>query len=231
MTHHVVMHDDLLGRILTILKQDDYYRTLEELPVINSLMTYDDIQLFPKLYDTTTIIERVTGEADLIERQLRQPGMYPLPKTPLPSISGFVLRPTPTFQPIVPDTSPEPVNTHHTNNPQNVETSPESSLPCGQWTQWDQQALTAHHLNIHHHSWLCLHNLLHHSHITQTTHPHTHNTKRHHNHLPPHHLHNSLLFGQILIQPTSLPFQLQKHTNLCPAHHRSTFPSLQMVKG
>ena len=60
--------------------------------------------------------------------------MYPLPKTPLPSTSGFVPRPTPTFQPIVPDTSPEPVNTHHTNNPQNVETSLESSLPCGQWT-------------------------------------------------------------------------------------------------
>ena len=130
----MVMHDDVSGRILTILKQDDYYRTLEELPVINSLTTYDDIQFFPELYDTTTIIERVIHEADLIKRQLRQPGMYPLPKTPLPSTPGFVPRPTPTFQPIVPDTSPEPVNTHHTNNRQNVETSPESSLPCGQWT-------------------------------------------------------------------------------------------------
>ena len=77
MTRHMVIHDDVLGRILTILKQDDYCRTLEELPVINSLTTYDDIQLFPKLYDTTTIIERVTSEADLIKRQLRQPGMYP----------------------------------------------------------------------------------------------------------------------------------------------------------
>ena len=85
MTHHMVMHDDVLGRILTILKQDDYYRTLEELPVIDSHTTYDDIQLFLELYDTITIIERVTGEADLIERQLRQPSMYPLPKTPLPS--------------------------------------------------------------------------------------------------------------------------------------------------
>ena len=74
MTRHMVLHD-VLGRILTILKQDNYYRTLEELPVIDSLTTYDDIQLFPKLYDTTTIIERVTGEADLIKRQLRQPGM------------------------------------------------------------------------------------------------------------------------------------------------------------
>ena len=134
MTHHMVMHDDVLGRILTILKQDDYYRTLEELPVIHSLTTYNDIQLFPKLYDTTTIIERVTGETDLIERQLRQPGMYPPPKTPLPSTSGFVSRPTPTFQPIAPDASPEPVDTCHTNEPQNAETSPESSLPCGQWT-------------------------------------------------------------------------------------------------
>ena len=134
MTHHMVMHDDVLGRILTILKQDDYYRTLEELPVIDGLTAYNDIQLFPELYDTTTIIERVISEADLIERQLRQPGMYPLPKTPLPSTSGFVPRPTPTFQPIAPVTPPEPVNTCHTNNPQNVETSPESSLPCGQQT-------------------------------------------------------------------------------------------------
>ena len=131
MTRHMIMHDDVLGRILTILKQDDYYRMLEELPIINSLTAYDDIQLFPELYDTTTIIERVTGEANLIERQLRKPGMYPLPKTPLPSTSGFVPRPTPTFQPISQDTSPKTVNIHHTNNPQSIETSPESSLPCG----------------------------------------------------------------------------------------------------
>ena len=119
MVHHMVMHDDVLGRILTILKQNDYYRMLEELTVIDSLRAYDDIQLFPKLYDTTTIIEKVTGEADLIEIQLRQPGMYPLPKTPLPSTSGFVPKPTPTFQPIAPDTS----SIHHANNPQSVETS------------------------------------------------------------------------------------------------------------
>ena len=124
----------MLMMMMTILKQDDHYQTLEELPVIDNLTAYNDIQLFPELYDTTTIIERVTGEADLIERQLRQPGMYPLPKTPLPSTSGFVPRPTPTFQPIAPDTSSKTVNTHHTNNPQSVETSPGSSLPCGQQT-------------------------------------------------------------------------------------------------
>ena len=134
MTHHMTLHEDVLGRILTILKQDDYYRTLEELPVIDSLTTYNDIQLFPKLYDTTSIIERITSEADLIKRQLRQPGMYPPSKTPLPSTSGLVPRPIPMFQPIAPATSPEPVNTHNTNGQQNAENSPESSLPCGQRT-------------------------------------------------------------------------------------------------
>ena len=77
MSRHMTLHEDVLERILNILKQDDYYRTLEDLPVIDELMAYDYIKLFPELYDTSTIIERVTAEADLIERQLRQPGMYP----------------------------------------------------------------------------------------------------------------------------------------------------------
>ena len=112
MTHHMILHDDVLERILIILKQDDYYRTLEELPVIDSLTTYKDIQLFPKLYDTTTIIERVTGEADLIERQLRQPAMYPPPRTPLLSTSGFVPKPSSDGQ------------QHQTDGQQSAETSP-----------------------------------------------------------------------------------------------------------
>ena len=130
MTHHMILHDDVLGRILTILKQDDYYRTLEELPVIDSLTTYNDIKLFPELYVTTTIIERVTGEADLIERQLRQPGMYPPPRTPLPSTSGFVPKPSSTFQPIASAAPPLVVNTHQTDGQQSAEMSPGSSLPC-----------------------------------------------------------------------------------------------------
>ena len=70
MSHHMTLHEDVLERILNILKQDDYYRTLEDLPVIDDLTAYDDIRLFSELYDTSTIIERITGEADLIERQL-----------------------------------------------------------------------------------------------------------------------------------------------------------------
>ena len=70
MSRHMALHEDVLERILNILKQDDYYRTLDDLPVIDDLTTYDDIKLFPELYDTSTIIERITAEADLIERQL-----------------------------------------------------------------------------------------------------------------------------------------------------------------
>ena len=71
MSRHMTLHEDVLERILNILKQDDYYRTLEHLPVIDELTAYNDIRLFPELYDTSTIIERVTAKADLIERQLR----------------------------------------------------------------------------------------------------------------------------------------------------------------
>ena len=119
MSHHMTLHEDVLERILNILKQDDYYRTLEDLPVIDELTAYDDIRLFPELYDTSTIIERVTAEADLIERQLRQPGMYPQ-HTNLSHPTSNPPKTTPNFQPT------------STNN--STESSPQSSLPCGQRT-------------------------------------------------------------------------------------------------
>ena len=97
MTHHMALHNDVLGRIHTILKQDVYFRILEELPVIDGLHTYDDIQLFLELFDMSAVIERVTNEANLIEKQLNRSGMYPLPQTPLPCTSGFMPRPSSTF--------------------------------------------------------------------------------------------------------------------------------------
>ena len=93
----MTLHEDVLERTLNILKQDDYYRTLEDLPVIDDLTAYDNIRLFPELYDTGTIIERITGEADLIDRQLQRSGMYPLPKNPSPSTSTSAPRPTSIF--------------------------------------------------------------------------------------------------------------------------------------
>ena len=119
MSHHMTLHEDVLERIVNILKQDDYYRTLEDLPVIDELTAYDNIKLFPELYDTSTIIERVTAEADLIERQLRQLGMYPQ-HTNLSHPTSNPPRTTPNSQPT------------STNN--STESSPQSSLPCGQRT-------------------------------------------------------------------------------------------------
>ena len=106
MTCHIKLHEDVLGRLLTNLKQDDYFRSLEDLPTINGLRAYDDVRLFPELYDTTAVIEQITSEVDLIKRQLKRPGMYPLPSTLLPSVSGFVPRPSPTFKPISPKGQP-----------------------------------------------------------------------------------------------------------------------------
>ena len=119
MSHHMTLHEDVLERILNILKQDDYYRTLVDLPVIDDLIAYDDIRLFPELYDTSTIIERVTGKVDLIERQLRRLGIYPQPTNFSPATSNPP-KPTSIFQPNSTDKS--------------TESSPQSSLPCGQRT-------------------------------------------------------------------------------------------------
>ena len=121
MSRHMALHEDVLESILNILKQDDYYRTLEDLPVIDDLTAYDDIRLFPELYDTSTIIERITGEADLIERQFRRLGIYPQPTNLSPSASTSAPKPTSIFEPSSTDK-------------QSTESSPQSSLPCGQRT-------------------------------------------------------------------------------------------------
>ena len=117
MSRHMTLHEDVIERVLNILKQDDYYRTLEDLPVIDELTAYDDIKVFPELYDTNTIVERVTAEADLIERQLKRPGMYPQ-HIDLPQIT-----------PNLPKAKPQPTSSNNNNN-----SSPQSSLPCGQRT-------------------------------------------------------------------------------------------------
>ena len=72
MTHHMALHNDVLGRIHTILKEDDCFSTLEDLPVIDNLQTYDDIQLFPESFDAAHVTESVTSEADFTEKQLNR---------------------------------------------------------------------------------------------------------------------------------------------------------------
>ena len=140
MVCQMALHNDILGRILTILKKDDYFRTLEELPVINGLSTYDDIQLYPELYDTAAVIKRVTSKADLIEQQLHKLGMYPLPKTPLPSVSGFIPRPSSTFKPVAsaaPTPTPQGITGTEQHSPQSTGSTSRGSIACGQGTPKD----------------------------------------------------------------------------------------------
>ena len=117
MSRHMALHENVIERVLNILKQDDYFRTLEDLPVIDKLTAYDDIKVFPELYDMNTIVERVTAEADLIERQLKRPSMYPqvinLPQT----------------TPNLPNAKSQLTSSNNNNS-----SSPQSSLPCGQQT-------------------------------------------------------------------------------------------------
>ena len=117
MSRHMTLHEDVIERVLNILKQDDYYRALEDLPVIDELTAYDDIKVFPELYDTNTIVERVTAEADLIEQQLKRPGMYPQ-HVNLPQTTSNI-----------PKAKPQTTLSNNSNN-----SSPQSSLPCGQGT-------------------------------------------------------------------------------------------------
>ena len=117
MSRHMTLHEDVIERVLNILKQDDYYRTLKDLAVIDELTAYDNIKLFPELYDTNTIVERITAEADLIERQLKQPGMYPQNIGCLQT----------TFN--LPKAKPQPTSSNNSSN-----SSPQSSIPCGQRT-------------------------------------------------------------------------------------------------
>ena len=206
MSHHMTLHEDVLERILNILKQDDYYRTLEDLPVIDDLTAYDDIRLFPELYDTSTIIERITGKADLIERQLRRPGMYPLHTNSLPSTSTFVPRTTSTFEHI----SPQQATTPNTKN-QNTESSSQSSLPCG------QQTPTSSTNNSDTPSQDTPPQLIVHSQPLPFT-----PTQMHHTSSKPHqpqdkHIH---LLRPTLTRLPSLPFQMKKH---------NVYPSQQMV--
>ena len=205
MSCHMTLHEDVLERILNILKQDDCYRTLEDLPVIDDLTVYDDIRLFPELYDTSTIIERITGEADLIKRQLQRPGMYPLPTNPSPSTSTSVPRPTSTFEPISPQQLTNSTENH------NTESSPQSSLPCGQRTPTSSTNTSDTLLNIHLHSHLYTHN---HDHIPP------HKCITHHQNPINHKICNIHLLRQMLTCLPSLPFQMKNN---------SVYPNRQMV--
>ena len=60
--------------------------------------------------------------------------MHPLLKTPIPSTSGFIPRPTSTFKPVAPANSQHMADPQNIYQQQSIGSSPGSSLPCGQHT-------------------------------------------------------------------------------------------------
>ena len=190
MSCHMTLHEDVLERILNILKQDNYYRTLEDLPVIDGLRAYDDIRLLPELYDTSTIIERITGEADLIERQLRRSGVYPQPTNPSPSTSTSAPKPTSIFEP----SSPQQLKI---NKAQNLHLK--VHYPVDREHLQHRLALQTHHLYIHLHCRLYTHNI-----NPRSLHPHI----THHRN-PINNKFNKHLLKQMLTSLLSLPFQMK----------------------
>ena len=100
--------------------------------------------------------------------------------------------------------SPQQVTTPNTKS-QNIESSPQSSLPCG------QQTLQTHHLKIHLHSHLYIRN---HNHVPP------HKCITHHQNPINHKTYNIHLLRPMLTHLPSLPFQMKK---------QNMYPSQQMV--
>ena len=126
----MALHDDVVGRILTILKQDDYYRTLEELPTIDSFRTYDDIKLFPNCTILSPSLRespvKLTSSKDSYDDWVCTLCL----KLPIPSTSGFIPRPMSTFKPVAPANSQHTADAQNTYQQQSIGSSPGSSLPC-----------------------------------------------------------------------------------------------------
>ena len=88
----LVQHDNVIHRLVHITKMDDYFRRMEDLPLIDPLVAYEEVEQFPELFDA---VSRISTEVNILERQMHQPCMYPILQSPVPTTSGFVShRPT-----------------------------------------------------------------------------------------------------------------------------------------
>ena len=144
--HNAAHYQAELGRLLVhyvidwelnIMNMDHYYRQVEELPVIDPLSVYDEIQCYPGLFNMQQVMYRITTEADICKRNLGRRGMYPFCDSPVHTTSGFVPhRPSPTFK-LIDLAAPTPTSgTVSTGQGSAQHDSPatDSSLPCGQGT-------------------------------------------------------------------------------------------------
>ena len=67
---HHMRHDDVMHRLIDIMKTDDYFRWTEDLPLIDPLTTHEEISKFPELFDVHEAVSRVTTEVDILERHM-----------------------------------------------------------------------------------------------------------------------------------------------------------------
>ena len=101
----LVQHDDVIHRLVDIMKTDDYFSSTEDLTMIDPLIAYKELEQFPELFDAKEAVPRISTDVAILERQMCLPGMYPILQSPVPTTSGFVPhRPTSTFKPINPAT-------------------------------------------------------------------------------------------------------------------------------
>ena len=120
-----------------------------------------------------------------------------LPTNPPLATSTSVPRPISTFEPI----SPQQLKNSTEN--QNTESSPQSSLPCGQRTPASSTSTSDTPSQHTLHSCLYTHN---HNHIT------LHQCITHHQNTITHKTYNIHLLRQIIIHLPSLPFQMKNNS-------------------
>ena len=68
--HQLVQYDDVIHRLTDIMKTDNYFRRTEDLPMIDPLVAYEEVEQFPELFDAKEAVSRISSQVD-IERQMR----------------------------------------------------------------------------------------------------------------------------------------------------------------
>ena len=66
----LVHHDDVIHKLVDIMKMDDYFRRTEDLPMIDPLVAYEEVEQLPELFDAKEAVSRNFIEVDIIERQM-----------------------------------------------------------------------------------------------------------------------------------------------------------------
>ena len=142
MNERIQVHHNYISAVSSLEHKKD---------LINRLKRSDTHNI--SAYEAEMSHDRVTGEADLIERQLRQLRMYPQPTNLSPSTSNPP-KPTSIFQPSSTDKS--------------TESSLRVHYPVDRERLQHRLALQMHHPHKHHHSRLYTHNI-----NPKTLHPHS----------------------------------------------------------